>query len=358
MGSEPRTNLDPRLAKLLADVEGRWGRGALVRLGDALRSEPKVIPTGFPALDDALGIGGLPCGRISEIFGPDSSGKHALAAHLVVQCQREEGVAAYIDLGQRLDPEQMRAVGVDFQSLLVVSPMDHLHGLEIAVRLARSEGIRLIILDLQRAWNGDAGKGPASRVPRPAVGATPSQDSGFKAQHLAPSPPNSELRTRPSVLGLALRRLVSAVDVNGIAFVFLTEAAKAPRTEGAAGDKPPPYAWTRHRTGGTPALPTAPGTRLSVLSPQSSKGGQALRFFASVRLGVERREWICRGRDVVGCRSAVHVAKNKLAPPMRWAAVDLLFYRFPPLAPALQLCCPGSGVTGVPLPEEVRYARA
>ncbi len=366
--SEPRTNLDPRLAKLLADAEGRWGRGALVRLGDALQPEVEVIPTGFLALDEALGIGGLPCGRISEIFGPDSSGKQALAAHLVVQCQRSEGVAAYVDLGRRLDPEQMRAQGVDFQSLLVARPDGHLQGLEMAIRLARSGGIQLMILDLQRTWDGETGRRGDEESARPL-----------------------SLITHHSSLSLALRRLVSAVDRNGIAFVFLTEAAPT-WTEGAAGDKPLPYVptqpsalrprpyaqaqhsalSTQHRAGGTPALPaalcplhstlraqdSALCAQSSVLSPQSSKGGQALRFFASVRLGIERREWIRRGRDVMGCRSLIQVAKNKLAPPLREAEVDLLFYRFPPTAPALQLCRPGLEVAGVPLPGEARYARA
>jgi len=272
---EPRTQdpelgiaSDPRISKLLADAERRWGRGALVRWGDALeRDEVEVIPTGFPFLDEALGIGGLPCGRISEIFGPDSSGKQALVAGLVVQCQKLEGVAAYVDPARRLDPEQMRVQGVDFHSLLVAHPGDRLQALEMAIRLARSGGIRLMIFD-------------------------------------------SSLITHHSSLSLALRRLVSAVDRNGIAFVFLNEGAD----QGGHGGSPL-HAWPRG-------------------------GGQAFRFFASVRLAMERREWIRRGREVVGCRSLIRVIKNKLAPPLKEAEVDLIFYRFPPDMPALQLCRP------------------
>lgn len=287
---EAGTGLDPRLARLLADAERRWGRGALIRLGDALRSEQEVIPTGFPALDDALGIGGLPCGRISEIFGPDSSGKHALAAHLVVQCQRDEGIAAYIDLDGQLDPEQMEVAGVDPASMLLVRPMSHLQGMEVAIRLARSGGIRLMIMDLVM---------------------------GLRLSNISRQP----LALMGPSLGLALRRLVSAVDKNGIAFVFLADR------------------------------PTGSGARPSM-------GSQALRFFASVRLGMERREWIRRGRDVVGCRSLVQVVKNKLAPPLREAEVDLLFYRFPPLAPAIRLCRPSPAAADIFRYRDVGYAGA
>lgn len=288
---EPRTALDPRIAKLLADVERKWGRGALVRLGDAAEQPlVEVIPTGFPSLDTALGIGGLPCGRISEIFGPDSSGKHALAAHLIAQCQRSEGVAAYLELGRRLDPEQMRAMGVDFHSLLVARPQGHLQALEMAIRLARSGGIKLMIFDLA--------------VSRQLSAVSPLWPArGVRAQNPELRTQNPALAPQPSVLSplsLALRRLVSAVDRNGIAFVFLTDS--------------------------TPSKPRT----------QPSNGGQALRFFASVRLGLERREWIRRGRNVMGCRSLAQVTKNKLAPPLREAELDLLFYRFPQYTPVLR----------------------
>jgi recombination protein RecA len=261
---------DPRIAALLAEAERRWGRGSLVRLGDVAEpAEVEVVPSGFPALDAALGTGGLPCGRISEIFGPDSSGKHALAAHLIAQCQRAEGVAAYIDVGHRLDPEQMKVVGVDLDSLLVARPGNAPLAMELAIRLARGGGIRLLIFDATDSY-------------QPAI-------------------PNSSLITP-----LLLRRLVSAVDKHGVAFVFITSSQ--PSTN------PQP----------------------SVLSPQSSRGGQALRFFASIRLEMERSEWIRRGTEVVGCRSTVRVAKNKLSPPHREATVELPFYRFPPSMPAVQ----------------------
>ncbi|HEX2923156.1 MAG TPA: hypothetical protein VHS28_03910 [Chloroflexota bacterium] len=245
--------MDPRIAKLLTDAEKSWGHGALVRLGDAVDPEKiDCIPTGFPALDVALGVGGLPCGRISEISGPDSCGKQALAASLIAQCQGQEGVAVYLDPGRRLDPEQMRAYGVDPRALLVAQPEDDLLALELAIRLARGGDVRLVVFD-------------------------------------------SGSRVRSGGLSLALRRLVAAVDGKQIAFVFI-------------------------------------GSFRS-----DSFGAQALRFFASVRLTMERREWIRRGRDVMGCRSLVTVAKNKLAAPLKEVELDLLFFRFPPAAPVLQM---------------------
>ncbi len=142
---------DLRITALLAEAEQRWGRGALVRWGDAMEAatEADTIPTGFPDLDDALGIGGLPCGRISELFGADSSGKHALAASIAAQCQRQEGVAVWIDAAERLDPKQMKAMGVDSGSMLVAKPRNNLEALEMAIRLARGGGMRLMILEIE-----------------------------------------------------------------------------------------------------------------------------------------------------------------------------------------------------------------
>ncbi len=318
MGSE----LDPRIVQLLAEAEQKWGRGALRRMGNAAEgAEVEVIPTGFPALDEALGIGGLPCGRISEIFGPDSSGKQALAAHLVVQCQQAEGVAAYVDLARRIDPEQMRAMGVDFHSLLVARPQGRLQALEMAIRLARSGGIQLMIFDLAISYQ---------------LSAISYQHAGLRTQDSALSPQSSVLNP----LSLALRRLVSAVDRNGIAFVFLSTQHSALSTQH--------YPGLRTQDSGL-------RTQNPELRTQRPRGGQALRFFASVRLGMERREWIRRGRDVMGCRSLVQVAKNKLAPPLREAEVDLLFYRFPPAAPALQLFR-ATAEAAAPQQREARYA--
>ena len=274
---------DPRIAALLVEAERRWGRGALVRWGDAVDlAGIEVISTGFVELDEALGVGGLPCGRISEIFGLDSSGKQALVASLAVQCQKTEGVVAWIDPARRLDPEQMRVQEVDLDSLLVARPESELQALEMAIRLARSGGVKLLVFDLAISH----------QLSEPRT-----QNPELRDQHSVLSP-------RHSALNLALRRLVSAVDRNRVTFVFISESS---------------------------------GTQLdsqsSGLTPCRSTGGQALRYFASVRLEMERREWIRIGREVVGCRSAVRVVKNKLAPPLREAEVHLPFYRFPHLLP-------------------------
>jgi recombination protein RecA len=308
-----------------------------VRLGNVVEpAEVEVVPSGFPALDAALGIGGLPCGRISEISGPDSSGKQALAAHLIAQCQRAEGVAAYIDVGHWLDAEQMRVIGVDLDSLLVVRPGDAPWGMEAAVRLARGGGIRLLVFDATESYQLSAiGRQAGERIPHPV--ASPLVGDGFtsppgrrwgqaptlrRAVHpregepswrLAPGGSAGASPSRPSpithhpspVTSLLLRRLVSAVDRNGVAFVFITNSESS-----ASSSRP------------------------------SRRGGQALRFFASIRLEMERSGWIRRGREIVGCRSTVRVAKNKLSPPHREATVELPFYRFPPSTPAVQLCQP------------------
>ncbi len=257
-----------------------------MRWGDAVDStEVEAISTGFAELDEALGVGGLPCGRISEIFGPDSSGKQALVASLAVQCQKSEGVVAWIDPAGRLAPEQMSVQGVEFDSLLVARPENELQALEMAIRLARSGGVKLLVFDL----------------------ADSHQTSALRHQRSVLSPHYSSLN-------LALRRLVAAVDRNQIAFVFISDVS------GSRAGSPlaPPY-----------YCPSSELPQPSVLSPRRSTGGQALRYFASVRLEMERREWIRVGREVVGCRSAVRVVKNKLAPPLREAEVPLRFYHFP-----------------------------
>jgi len=261
----PAPARDPRIAQLLNWAEGKWGPGALVRWGDAFHAaRVDAIPTGFSDLDGALGIGGLPLGRITEVSGPDSTGRQSLAAELIVQCQKQEGVALYLDMAGRLDPDQMASLGVDPAALLVARPKELSQGLEMAIRLARGGGIRLIVCDL----------------------------SGSDASGTSPALHSS--------LSLALRRLVAAVDHNAIAFLFLTDAGpRSPRARG-------------------------------------SFGRQALRYFASVRLEMERREWVRRGRDVIGCRSLVKVVKNKLAPPLGEAEVELIFHRFPPQMPVLQ----------------------
>jgi recombination protein RecA len=298
-----------------------------VRLGDALEpANLEVIPSGFPVLDAALGIGGLPCGRISEISGPDSSGKQALAAHLIAQCQRAEGVAAYIDVGHRLDPEQTKVVGVDLDSLLVARPEDAQLAMEMAVRLVRGGGIRLLIFDATESHQ-------TSDISRPLI-----------THH---SSPITSLNTQHSALSTSfLRRLVSAVDRNGVAFVFITNSqASAPGSRSFPGhparDRVHPRAVIPaqagiHNTSG----PWMPDQVRHDRGGRTPRGGQALRFFASVRLAMERTEWIRRGREVVGCRSTVRVAKNKLSAPHREATVELLLYRFPPSMPAVQLCRP------------------
>lgn len=331
----PTPDTQHPIDQLLAEAERRWGRGALVRWGDTVSAgEVETVPTGFPDLDDALGIGGLPCGRISELFGADSSGKHALAASIVAQCQKQDGVVMWIDPAGRLDPEQMSVQGVEADSLLVANPRCESQALEMAIRLARSGGVRMIVYDLA----------------------------------------NSSPITQHSALSLALRRLVAAVHRNRIVFLFISEQygqgggrtgrqkdnlplslGESARSQGPGGSERGADADRRHlptppgRSGRSLALPAGSlySSLFTIHTP--STGGQALRYFASMRLEIERREWIRMGREVVGCRSAVRVVKNKLAAPHREAEVDLYFYPFPTSGRVQRgLASLSSGVRGAP----------
>ena len=241
------------LAKVTRLIERRWGGGALQRLGGVPTPDAAAIPTGFPALDRALGIGGLPRGRIVELCGHRSSGKVTLAAHAIAQAQRQGGLAAYIDVPHLLDPCYVAAHGVDLDYLLIARPADGAEALVVADTLARSQGLDLIVFDA-----------------------------------VADLAPGGERRAlaRARLLSATLRRLAGAIAGSPTAFLFLNRAS--------------------------PGAQTAPG-------------GLALRYYASMRLLIERQSWLLEGEDVVGCRSLVRVLKNKLAPPFGSAEIEVCY---------------------------------
>lgn len=234
-------------------LERRWGGGALQRLGRAPARDATAIPTGFPALDEALGVGGLPRGRIVELSGHRSSGKVTLMAHAIASAQEMGGIAAYVDVPHLLDPHYLAAHGVDLDYLVIVRPANGAEALEVADALVGSGGLDLVVFD-SLADVVPAGKGRAL--------------------------------ARAGLLSTALRRLAGSVARSPAAFVFINRAS--------------------------------PGAT-------AGPGGRAIRFYASLRLAVERREWLTVGDDVVGCRSVVQVLKNKLAPPLRSAEIEVRY---------------------------------
>jgi recombination protein RecA len=241
------------LAEVSRLLERRWGGGALQRLGSRPAGDATVISTGFPALDLALGVGGLTRGRIVELCGHRSSGKVTLAAHILAQALRRGGLAAYVDVPHLLDPNYLASHGVDLEYLLIAQPESAEEALAIADVLAGSGGLDLVVFD-----------SVADLFPT--------------GDHAAPA--------RAKLLSASLRRLAGAIAGSPTVFLFINRAA--------------------------------PGQSDGV-------GGRALRFYASVRLSVERQAWLQEGEDVVGCRSLVRVLKNKLAPPLRSAEIEVRY---------------------------------
>ncbi|MHB1133809.1 MAG: recombinase RecA [Chloroflexota bacterium] len=234
-------------------LERRWGGGALQRLGSRPANDATVIPTGFAELDLALGVGGFARGRIVELCGHRSSGKVTLAAHVVVQAQRQGGLAAYVDVPHLLDPAYLAARGVDLEYLLIAQPENSAEALAIVETLVGSGGLDLIVFDS-------------------VVDLVPAGGGGAPA--------------RAQLLSASLRRLTGTLAGSPTVIIFINRA-----TPGA----------------------------------QCGAGGRALRFYASLRLQVTRLDWLKEGEDVVGCRSSVRVLKNKLAPPLRSAEIEVRY---------------------------------